>query len=863
MRQTLLLILFSQLIFSQKENSNLIDKSYQQTDVVIANPTRENLNKLEEFVTANTAAFNKTKNQNELLAFVYLKCNCAYYENQFGQTQKAILNYEKAWQIFDTNKLKGYDIIEFCQKPLGNLYTIIGDYENAENTIKHYFYNAAIDNNSDQKFAALLNLTAVYVSSGKVQEAIDLLVKTIVAEKFSASQKGRLWNNLGNCYVSNHNVYQAKKAFQTSITLLESQDETAYLSNSYRNLALLNNDFKGFEKSKKLFLENPKNTIRSKAKFYLDEANLHFNTNQFEKSTEAIKNVFKTLITSYNPSKNSLPTTNQVYAETLLIDAFDLQGTIYLTQNKSKKALECFTFSFTIEDLLQSLLVYENSKIVTQLASRNRTEKCIFSYNELYKSEHKISYLEKAFQLAETQKASVLKANVSNNLSLSRDEKLIKTQLQNQNTIIIKEQEKQENASISIINKAIKKQNELMLLLKSNSKNNKSTGDATFNLKDLFAKLESQKAMLVSYFLGDKTYYIFTVEKNRISLKSAIYNDQSKLEIRKFIDFFGVSDAITNNVDEYTKTGFKVYKMLGLPNSNFYQKLVILPDGILHFLPFEALITQESTTTNFAKINYLVKSFTIGYFNSALFYLDSKPVEKNNPQVLGMFPIFENSPLELTYSKTELKAIQDNFTGKFLVGSTATFANFKKDASNYDILHLSTHGSSGSVENPASIKFYDQEIAYSELYNLDIKASLVVLSACETGLGKLYSQEGALSISRGFQMAGAQNLLFSLWKVNDYTTSVLMEKFYKNCAKQMSYFESNHQSKLDYLSDNTISNSKKSPYYWSAFVYYGTLDEEKPTNYFWILFIFGGFIALFLSYKFIKNARFSKNIKKR
>ena len=58
-----------------------------------------------------------------------LNCNKAYYENQFGQTEKAISSYEKAWQIYQKNKLADYDIIEFCLKPLGNLYTVLGDYE--------------------------------------------------------------------------------------------------------------------------------------------------------------------------------------------------------------------------------------------------------------------------------------------------------------------------------------------------------------------------------------------------------------------------------------------------------------------------------------------------------------------------------------------------------------------------------------------------------------------------------------------------------------------------------------------------------------------------------------------------------------
>jgi hypothetical protein len=84
--------------------------------------------------------------------FIYITIK---HQNQFGQTKKATSSYEKkAWQLYE-NKLKEYDIIESCLKPLGNLYTIIGDYENAENTIKHYFYIANGENNHAQNFAAI------------------------------------------------------------------------------------------------------------------------------------------------------------------------------------------------------------------------------------------------------------------------------------------------------------------------------------------------------------------------------------------------------------------------------------------------------------------------------------------------------------------------------------------------------------------------------------------------------------------------------------------------------------------------------------------------------------------------------------
>ena len=393
-----------------------------------------------------------------------------------------------------------------------------------------------------------------------------------------------------------------------------------------------------------------------------------------------------------------------------------------------------------------------------------------------------------------------------------------------------------------------------MLLLKRTQNNTKIQSSQTINSKDLFAKLEKENAILVEYFWGTNTVYSFTLQKNQIVLKSFCTGQMCGEAVPRFIGHFIKANSITDNIDLFKKTAFSAYKLLQLPPESRYQNLIIVPDGLLNFLPFEALITTPSTTTNFAKMHYLLNDFRIAYNNSATFYLEGKPNSSSKKTVLGFFPVFEKTAYELTFSKTEMQSIKSNFDGQFFDNSNATFDNFMRNAANYSILHLSTHATSGDTETPASIKFYDQEILYSELYNLNINPDLVVLSACETGIGKLYKSEGAMSVARGFQFAGAQNLLFSLWKVNDYTTSVFMDYFYKNIKKDQSYFEANANAKLDFLKDKSISNAKKSPYYWSAFVYYGGIEtpETSPNYYFYILGLLI-LIGLFLVFKHFRK----------
>ncbi len=170
MKSFLLLLLFTQFTFAQNVNQTLEDKIYNTIDTFITNPNTESLQKL-----ASEEIKFKPKTKPEFLAVVILNCNKAYYENQFGLTHKAILSYEKAWQIFQNHQLNNYDITEYCLKPLGNLYTIIGDYDNAENTIKQYYFIATTEGNQQQKMASILNLSNVYQSSGKNDLAIALV----------------------------------------------------------------------------------------------------------------------------------------------------------------------------------------------------------------------------------------------------------------------------------------------------------------------------------------------------------------------------------------------------------------------------------------------------------------------------------------------------------------------------------------------------------------------------------------------------------------------------------------------------------------------------------------------------------------
>ena len=159
----------------------------------------------------------------------------------------------------------------------------------------------------------------------------------------------------------------------------------------------------------------------------------------------------------------------------------------------------------------------------------------------------------------------------------------------------------------------------------------------------------------------------------------------------------------------------------------------------------------------------------------------------------------------------------------------------------YSVIHLSTHGKADDrvgdysflafTEIPDSLE--NEYLYVRDLYNLRLNADMVVLSACETGIGELQRGEGILSLARGFTYAGAKSIINSLWSVNDQSTKFLMERFYTYLLEGLDKDAALRQAKLDYLA----SGENADPYFWAAFVPVGDMSpvelKDKNINWLW------------------------------
>jgi len=273
-------------------------------------------------------------------------------------------------------------------------------------------------------------------------------------------------------------------------------------------------------------------------------------------------------------------------------------------------------------------------------------------------------------------------------------------------------------------------------------------------------------------------------------------------------------------------------------------QLVIVPDGALAAIPFEALLfSQPQENEDPSAWPFLVKKYIISYTPSLAIRekLNQSRAQAEGPSsFLAFAPEFKDKqgtvsnpwmePLPST--REEILRIDTLFRengriSKVYLSDNATESNLlgaRLQEAGY--LHMATHGFVNE-KNPglSGLYFYpsedtkaDQVLYLGEIYQLKLNARLVTLSACETGLGKLAPGEGVLGFSRAFLLAGARNLLLSLWKVNDASTTELMTQFYKFHLENGSPLaESLRKSKLSLIGNTETSH----PYFWAGFVLTG------------------------------------------
>ena len=346
------------------------------------------------------------------------------------------------------------------------------------------------------------------------------------------------------------------------------------------------------------------------------------------------------------------------------------------------------------------------------------------------------------------------------------------------------------------------------------------------NAREVQSLLDDQTALL-AYFVGSDLNALFLVTKEKVKGMQLNYSrkkiSKSIKEFRAFTDE-GVSLRLFQS-REYEKPLADLYEMLVKPvekEISAKKHLVVVPHGMLHYLPFHALRSPQGT--------YLLESHSLSYLPSAsvLKYARAKNHKNRNAFLVAANP--ETGLPPLPSAEVEAREVSKFFDNKLvLVGPGATKSKVVTQAPRYDMLLFSTHGE--MIESDplrSNLRFTpsqgdDGKLTVGEIFDMEVKANLVTLSACETGLargtaGDLPRGDDLVGLSRAFIHAGAPSVIGSLWQVSDDSTVAMMSSFFGN-LKKMSKADALRQSQLELALSSAGTYSH--PFFWAPFILMG------------------------------------------
>lgn len=378
------------------------------------------------------------------------------------------------------------------------------------------------------------------------------------------------------------------------------------------------------------------------------------------------------------------------------------------------------------------------------------------------------------------------------------------------------------------------------------------------SIQDLQRKLPENTGLL-EFFQGDNAIYAFYLDRQQAYARRCVPDSSLTHLLRDLRN----QDTVLSRgrspiaVQTFARDAHSLYQnLVAAVVPQIPTNLIIIPDGQLAYLPFDLLVTENVDTKDqpkFATLPYLLRKTTIRYEYSA--FLAFQPLSNNHAERFfdGYAPDYNPKLPEasgrdgktgclawqttdfapLANNQQEVEAIAQITEGNALLGPAATEAGFRKNSQKPRILHLAMHGFlndcdpaySGLVFSPTtgldSVQEDNDGILHAfEIYNLHLNAELAVLSACNTGRGKMAKGEGVISLARAFKYAGCPNILMSLWQADDKATASIMTHFYEYLNRGLGKAEAIRQAKLDYLG----GSAQNHPFFWAAFVLIG--DNE-------------------------------------
>jgi len=567
-----------------------------------------------------------------------------------------------------------------------------------------------------------------------------------------------------------------------------------------------------------------------------------------------------------------------------LLNSLTRKATVLLSQYVAdttriellKNSVTSFNLSLKMIEMLRSTYQDEDSKLFISGNEKNTFSNALLAQVNLYHKTHDPEALNQAFSLAEKSKSAVLLSHLRDKEAknvggipeeLQAQDASLKSEIYFYNKQIHDQQltGQPDEEKIKMWNGRIfdlsRKQDELIKSIEKNYPEyyNLKYDNSVISIDQIQKKLTSKQAV-VEFSLTDSTIYIFAVNAQTRQLVTRSIDKSFSNNLSVLMQQLAGKEYNNYSITDFkafVQASYSLYQTLLFPVESVIKgkELIIIPDGELGYISFDVLLTSNPDTTKQAYKNlpYLIKNSSLTYAPSATTFFNDLNLKRseNNGRILAFGPdygtdntvldqkdengkVLRNSLTTLGNTLDEIKNLENYYNVTAFLGENATENAFKKNASDYRVLHLAMHTIINN-ENPLYSKLIffkpkgdsidDGMLNASELINMDLHADLAVLSACNTGSGKMQKGEGVLSLSRDFFYAGVPGIIMTAWAVEDRAGVKLMEYFYKNIALGKPRHEALRLAKIEYL-DN-CDKLTAHPHYWASYMNVGDISPLK------------------------------------
>ena len=738
-----------------------------------------------------------------------------------------------------------------------------------------YFKNAVAIaeklNNKNDKRKYLNNVGVIYLEIGSYDKALNYLDKTLSLSKQSGDESfiSHNLNNFGEAYRRKGILSGDERDFNKALEYYnkclkysrrtKDRETEAYVIN---NIGSVNSESGKYQNALKYFKLGFKKAeeiqdFEMMGMILTNIGVVHYNLGDYEES-----------IKYYN---DAIEFANKKKTRRILWEANFGLGQCCEKMDNFSKAVKCYKESIDTIDYIRSRIFLDIYKAGFARDKLKVYEYLVDLLYRLNRNNLSKSYGKELFYIIERAKARAFLENLGESI-INVKESLSQELKEREKEISSRISQVMQKLSMSDLTKKIRKklfadlqyeEDEYMNLI---SKMRVETPEIANLVSpepcqiEQVQKLLDEKTALIEYFLTEKQSIVFCITKSDYE----VFSLPSRSEIEKSIN------AYLKILSDYPKRIFRgisaskrIYRELLYPQLNniseSIENIIVVPDGILYYLPFETLMQDAQNQSS--KNNYLIKNYKVSYTpsSSALLFLSgmktkhegskgllafgnpsytlrkSSKGEKNKTYVEIMRELyleegFDFSPLP--HSKKEILEISKYFPEKkrdVYIEKEAKEETFKNvSLEDYQIIHFACHGfiAEKFPFRSALVLSLDEDpkedgfLQVRELYNLRMRAELVVLSACQTGKGKLERGEGILGLPRIFFYAGARSVISTLWKIGDESTAMFMDLFYQYLAEGYDKAQALRLAKLEMI-DSKYSH----PFYWAAFVLNGDFDS--------------------------------------